>query len=380
MEDPTALVEHALANFKAKYFFFVSEVARMEPLFEASFTLAEAAKGTPFTRCGLTDRLLHLIPSRPPRLYNPVTEDVWLLPVGGAYRCHPQQGRRCPVCRFELLLYILPDNRTFPLCVACFNRPQPDEWGYQPPPPLRGSFAGGSGGSGGGRGTGNGRGTQSSQQMGLGFNFGCLECPLGDRHPIIHELAVCGDASASGGGGGRGMGGGGVFLAEPSAPGLGPAGSSQGRRLISTRSSVTVDLPRAVKKLRVLSDDETARWLAKRGRGSNGANGDSVDAFEKEGLNGEGFHCDGDGDGDEDDEDGYSRLLEVIFEEELTPLDGGRTRHVGSVMRDELLQSLLQVKHMAPLDYASIRGGKGKGKGERRPRRVRDPKMSFRDF
>ena len=79
------------------------------------------------------------------------------------------------------------------------------------------------------------------------------------------------------------------------------------------------------------------------------------------------------------EEDGRGGLAEVPHGE-LTPLDGGRTRHVGSVMRDELLQSLLQVKHMAPLDYASIRGGKGKGKGERRPRRVRDPKMSFRDF
>ena len=71
----------------------------------------------------------------------------------------------------------------------------------------------------------------------------------------------------------------------------------------------------------------------------------------------------------------------MTFEDHLTPLDDGRTKHVGSVMTDELLQSLLHVKHMAPLDYASIsgKGGKG-GKGDRRPRRVRDPKMSFRDF
>ena len=94
VEDPSALVEHALENFKAKYFFFVSEVARMEPLFEASFALAEQAKGQPFTRCGLTNRYLNLIATRPPRLYNACTEDVWLLPVGGAYRLHVPEVRQ----------------------------------------------------------------------------------------------------------------------------------------------------------------------------------------------------------------------------------------------------------------------------------------------
>ena len=345
--DPTAIVERALANFKAKYYHYASEISRVDPLFEASFAIAEAAQGAPFVRCGLTNRYLHLIPTRPPRLYNPCTEDVWLLPVGGGYRLHIPEGRRCPVCNFEVLLYVLPDHRTFPLCVYCFNNPRPKEWGYQPPP-LQSSFNRGGGETRGRRGV-----DKSISSAGVGFNAGCLECPLGDRHPIIHEVAVCGDASGNGGKGRHG----GVFIAELAVPGLGVAGSSQGRRLISTRSSTTIDLPPAVKKIRLLNDDETSCWLAKNSS-NEGETPESGDESHK-----------------------YCRLLEVTFEEELTPLDGGYTKHIGSVIEDPLLQSLLHVKQLPTLNFSSLRGkGHRGGKGKRRPRNARDPKMSFRDF
>ena len=55
----------------------------------------------------------------------------------------------------------------------------------------------------------------------------------------------------------------------------------------------------------------------------------------------------------------------------------------GSLMTDPLLQSLLAVRERA-IVFGD--GGRGRGRsrggreGERRPRRERDPKMSFRDF
>ena len=127
-------------------------------------------------------------------------------------------GATCPVCSFELLAFCLPDSRCFPLCPYCFNNPQverlaeataafslcpktallplphlvpfhalqPEVWGEQPPPRGRAGAYGGGAGARRGRGAGKGGG-------GL-VAGGCAECPLGDLHPAVHDLAVCGDA------------------------------------------------------------------------------------------------------------------------------------------------------------------------------------------
>lgn len=126
----------------------------------------DGAGGVPFSRCGFTSRYLNLIPTRPLRLYNNQTQDVLMLPAGGTVRV--LGGRRCPICRFEIMTYLTPDGRGFPLCPYCFNHPLPDQHGPGAAPMARG-------------GTG-----------------GCYESPLGDGHPLIEEVAVCGD-DASGG-------------------------------------------------------------------------------------------------------------------------------------------------------------------------------------
>jgi hypothetical protein len=71
---------------------------------------------------------------------------------------------------------------------------------------------------------------------------------------------------------------------------------------------------------------------------------------------------------------GWCRDIAVHFHPQFTPLDGGRTRHVGNLLEDDLLRSLLYLKQAAPL-----RRGQGQ-EGGRKPRRTRDPRMSFRDF
>ena len=74
----------------------------MDALFEASFTSAETSKI--YTRCGKTMRYLRIINSRPPRLYNPLTEDIYIMPLGGKCAC---------VCVCVFLLSLLTNNFTF---------------------------------------------------------------------------------------------------------------------------------------------------------------------------------------------------------------------------------------------------------------------------
>ena len=74
-----------------------------------------------------------------------------------------------------------------------------------------------------------------------------------------------------------------------------------------------------------------------------------------------------------------SAILDVDFNKKSSPLDGGATLHAGCILCDELLHTLVEVKH-----GRSLRGrgyGRGRGRGRRHISRGRgDPKMSFRDF
>jgi len=178
----------------------VNNIRNMDELFEASFSPLTDA-GRSFTRCGLTNRYLHLIEARPPRLYNPSTEEVYKLPQGGGLKqC---SGQICVVCQFEICLYVV-GGRSYPLCPYCFNHHR-DEWGEQ-----------------------------------VSMHGTCVECPLPDRHPTVEARAVCADPE-----------GGGVFILDP--------GSATNKwSLISTRSNFMITMPKSVLKVTVLSHvDET---------------------------------------------------------------------------------------------------------------------------
>ncbi|KAG7995301.1 hypothetical protein I3843_01G102700 [Carya illinoinensis] len=78
-----------------------------------------------------------------------------------------------------------------------------------------------------------------------------------------------------------------------------------------------------------------------------------------------------------------SKLLEVDFNKKTTPLEDGATLYVGCIICDELLHSLVEMKHGKSFSRRTSSRGRGRGTGRGRGRgtgkRI-DPKMSFRDF
>ncbi|XP_075085332.1 DNA topoisomerase 3-beta isoform X4 [Nicotiana tabacum] len=81
-----------------------------------------------------------------------------------------------------------------------------------------------------------------------------------------------------------------------------------------------------------------------------------------------------------------STIIEVDFNKKTTPLKDGATLHKGCILCDELLHSLVEMKHGRSFSRHGRRGrGRGKGRGGYRGRgrgnnKQQDPKMSFRDF
>lgn len=76
-----------------------------------------------------------------------------------------------------------------------------------------------------------------------------------------------------------------------------------------------------------------------------------------------------------------STILEVDFNKKTTPLKDGATLYTGCILCDELLHSLVEVKHGKSF-FKRLGTSRGRGRGGYRGRgRGRaDPKMSFRDF
>lgn len=72
-------------------------------------------------------------------------------------------------------------------------------------------------------------------------------------------------------------------------------------------------------------------------------------------------------------------IIEVDFNKKTTPLEDGATLYVGCILCDELLHSLVEVKHGKSFSRRMRGRGFGRGRGRGSGKRV-DPKMSFRDF
>ncbi|XP_021888952.1 DNA topoisomerase 3-beta isoform X1 [Carica papaya] len=84
-----------------------------------------------------------------------------------------------------------------------------------------------------------------------------------------------------------------------------------------------------------------------------------------------------------------STILEVDFNKKTTPLENGATLHTGCILCDELLHSLVELKHGRSFSkrMGMRRRGRGRGMGRGGSRgkfrgsgKMVDPKMSFRDF
>ena len=117
------VVTHVLTQFLAKFRYFVANIGAMDALFDASMGGGSGGRRSvkPLVACGKTGRLLQLhANSRPPRLYNKLTEEVYSLPQGGVVKAYG--GKTCPLDGFELCIYTT-GGRSYPLCPNCYNYP-----------------------------------------------------------------------------------------------------------------------------------------------------------------------------------------------------------------------------------------------------------------
>ncbi|KAL2242420.1 DNA topoisomerase 3-beta isoform X2 [Sesamum indicum] len=82
-----------------------------------------------------------------------------------------------------------------------------------------------------------------------------------------------------------------------------------------------------------------------------------------------------------------STIIEVDFNKKTTPLKDGATLHIGCILCDELLYSLVEMKHGKSFSRKARHRGRGRGRGRRGysgrgrgGKKQHDPRMSFRDF
>ncbi|KAL0366648.1 UNVERIFIED_CONTAM: DNA topoisomerase 3-beta [Sesamum radiatum] len=82
-----------------------------------------------------------------------------------------------------------------------------------------------------------------------------------------------------------------------------------------------------------------------------------------------------------------STIIEVDFNKKTTPLKDGATLHIGCILCDELLYSLVEMKHGKSFSRHARHRGRGRGRGRRGhsgrgrgSKKQQDPRMSFRDF
>ena len=76
------MVEQSLIAFKAKFEYFKRKVAKMDQLFEVSFTPLRES-GRALSRCGLCKRYMKLIETSPPRLFCAFCNQSYMLPSNG---------------------------------------------------------------------------------------------------------------------------------------------------------------------------------------------------------------------------------------------------------------------------------------------------------
>ncbi|CAI5990792.1 unnamed protein product [Closterium sp. NIES-65] len=126
--DHGRVVTLVLQQFFEKFKYFVSQIARMDSLFEAHFSPL-AASGKPMGRCGKCGRFMRFVPLKPTRLFCPTCEDIFNLPQNGAIKLYKELT--CPLDNYELVLYSLPgpEGKTFPLCPYCYNHPPFEDLG-----------------------------------------------------------------------------------------------------------------------------------------------------------------------------------------------------------------------------------------------------------
>ena len=118
-QDVTA---HVLNMFKKKFQYFLANIAKLDALFESSFT-SLAMTGKPTSRCGKCKKFMNLIDKKPVRLYCRHCDEAYQLPSGGTVRLYKELT--CPLDGFELVLISHPGSggKAYPVCPLCYNDP-----------------------------------------------------------------------------------------------------------------------------------------------------------------------------------------------------------------------------------------------------------------
>jgi len=113
---------HVLNMFKKKFEYFQQNIAKLDSLFESSFT-SLAMTGKPTSRCGKCKKFMNLIDKKPVRLYCRHCDEAYQLPSGGTVRLYKELT--CPLDGFELVLISHPGSggKAYPVCPLCYNDP-----------------------------------------------------------------------------------------------------------------------------------------------------------------------------------------------------------------------------------------------------------------
>ena len=246
------VVTHVLTQFLAKFRYFVANIGAMDALFDASMGGGSGGRRSvkPLVACGKTGRLLQLhANSRPPRLYNKLTEEVYSLPQGGVVKAYG--GKTCPLDGFELCIYTT-GGRSYPLCPNCYNYPPAALGGVDAAAAdgfdrdagkedMRAELQRSADAEGGDPATAEGEAGEGGGGTGALVAL-CQRCPHSELHPAVAPLVVCAcpDTAEKGG----------ALILDPTG---GP-----NWKLVSTQCSYMVSWQVRPHKVRVLPEVDEA--------------------------------------------------------------------------------------------------------------------------
>lgn len=118
------VLKTSLDIFTQKYDHFVASVARMDELFEASFSSLEAVQVNTRLKpkCGKCTRYMKYIDTKPHRLYCVNCEQVYSMPKDGSLKSDGSEAV-CPLDHFELVVHTDRKGKVSRLCPKCYNEP-----------------------------------------------------------------------------------------------------------------------------------------------------------------------------------------------------------------------------------------------------------------
>ena len=118
------VLKTSLDIFLQKFDHFVASIARMDELFEASFSsLGDVQVNTRLKpKCGKCDRYMKYIDTKPHRLYCVNCEQVYSMPKDGSLKSDGSEAL-CPLDNFELVVHTDRKGKVSRLCPKCYNEP-----------------------------------------------------------------------------------------------------------------------------------------------------------------------------------------------------------------------------------------------------------------